>query len=129
MAGAARYVCPTRLRKSPMPFDGCTTLTSVTVSDKVTDIGAYAFYDCASLTAATLGDKVESIGYSAFSGCSLLTQIRLPASLRTVANNAFGGCSALAMVSYPGAEKKFGEIVIGTGNDALTGAVISYKTS
>jgi len=99
------------------------------VPAKVTAISPYAFYDCPSLTAVTLGDKVETIGYSAFSGCGLLTQVRLPSSLTAIANNAFGGCGALTMVSYPGSEKKFGEIVIGAGNDALTGAVISYKTS
>ena len=47
-------------------FDGCTSLTSVTIPDSVTSIGSYAFSGCDSLTSVTIGDGVTSIGIGAF---------------------------------------------------------------
>ena len=59
-------------------FSGCSSLTSVTISDSVTSIGYNAFADCSSLTSITIPDSVTSIGSSAFSGCSSLESITLP---------------------------------------------------
>ena len=63
------------------PFYNTTNkLTSVTISESVTSIGSYAFYDCSSLTSFTIpkGSKLTSIGKVAFRGCSSLTAITLP---------------------------------------------------
>ena len=46
------------------------TMTSVAVSDGVTDIGDYLFLDCAGLRTVTIPDSVASIGEGAFSGCA-----------------------------------------------------------
>jgi hypothetical protein len=54
-------------------FDGCTSLTSVTIPDSVTSIGYRAFCHCTSLTSVTIPDSVTSIGDWAFDGCENVT--------------------------------------------------------
>ena len=53
----------------------CYQLTSVTISNSVTSIGNYAFYNCTGLTSVTISDSVTSIGEFSFSGCTGLTNI------------------------------------------------------
>jgi hypothetical protein len=55
-------------------FNGCSSLTSVTIPDSVTEIGRYAFGGC-SLTSVTIPDSVTTIGYNAFYDCSSLTSV------------------------------------------------------
>ena len=52
-------------------FQGCKSLTKVTIGSQVTSIGSYAFSDCEGLTSITIPDSVTSIGSYAFSGCNL----------------------------------------------------------
>lgn len=56
-------------------FDYCKGLTSVTIPDSVTEIGAHAFFNCFGLTSVKIGKGVKSIGGYAFSGCSKLTSV------------------------------------------------------
>ncbi|MDB4391605.1 leucine-rich repeat protein, partial [Akkermansiaceae bacterium] len=60
-------------------FNGCTSLTSVTIGNGVTSIGDYAFNGCTSLTSITIPDGVTSIGNGAFSNCTSLTTIEVGA--------------------------------------------------
>jgi ubiquitin len=60
-------------------FDGCTSLTSITIPDGVTSIGGAAFDACTSLTSITIPDGVISIGGLAFSNCKSLTTIEVGA--------------------------------------------------
>ena len=56
-------------------FYGCGFLTSITLPDSATSIGAYAFYNCTGLTSITIPKNVTSIGDNAFSNCTNLTSI------------------------------------------------------
>ena len=56
-------------------FVGNNEVTDVVISNSVTSIGNYAFYNCSSLTSVTIPNSVTSIGRLAFSGCSGLTEI------------------------------------------------------
>ena len=47
----------------------------------VVSIGNSAFYGCSSLTSVNISDGVTTIGNSAFYGCSSLTSINIPNSV------------------------------------------------
>ena len=55
-------------------FNGCKSLTSVTIPSSVTSIGYSAFYRCG-LKSVTIPDSVQYIGRSAFSSCTSLKSI------------------------------------------------------
>ena len=59
-------------------FYNCSGLTSITISDDITSIGADAFHNCRGLTSITIPNRVTSIGSGAFNGCSKLESITLP---------------------------------------------------
>ena len=60
-------------------FFSCSSLTSVTIGNSVTEIGYYAFSGCSSLTSVTITNSVTTIGYYAFSGCKNVKQITVEA--------------------------------------------------
>ena len=59
-------------------FNGCSSLTSITIPESVTSIGSCAFYECSSLTGIVIPESVTSIGYEAFYECSSLTSLTIP---------------------------------------------------
>ena len=82
-------------------FYNCSSLSSITISDSVTSIGSYAFYDCSSLTNITIGESVKSIGEYAFGGCSSLEIMTIPDSVTSIGPSAFSGCSTLENLTIP----------------------------
>ena len=102
-------------------FSGCYMLTSITIPDSVTNIGAQAFYNCRGLTSITIPDGVTSIGDCAFEGCSGLTApiyhksgtlllkvpvseqgvFQVPETVTRIGPYAFTGCSELTSISIP----------------------------
>lgn len=81
-------------------FNGCSSLTSITIPDGVTSIGDRAFYGCSGLTSINVPDGVTSIGNYAFSGCSGLTSINIPDGVTSIEGGAFRGCR-LTEVTIP----------------------------
>ena len=82
-------------------FNGCTSLTSVTIPDSVTNIGNYAFNGCTSLTSVTITDSVTNIGNYAFNGCTSLTSVTIPNSVTSIGDSAFSSCTSLTSVTIP----------------------------
>ena len=54
-------------------FDGCSSLTSVSIPENVTSIGSDSFSNCTSLTSVSIPESVTSIGSGSFSNCTSLT--------------------------------------------------------
>lgn len=80
-------------------FNGCSSLTSITIPEGVTSIGYSAFGDCSSLTLITIPSSVTSIGEWAFYGCSSLTSITIPEGVTSIGYGAFSNCPSLASIS------------------------------
>ena len=77
------------------PFYRNTSLESVTITDKETEISENEFYGCTNLKNVTLGDGIETIGRYAFSGCAALTDFTFGSSLKSIGEEAFSDCTAM----------------------------------
>lgn len=75
-------------------------ITSISLPDGLTSIGAHAFSNCSALATINIPESVTSIGRCAFIGCRSLNAISLPDGL-TVIDYCFAGCSALTSVTLP----------------------------
>lgn len=84
-------------------------MTSLSIPDSVTTIGARAFEMGFNLTELFLPDSVTEIGESAFSDCQQLTKVRLPASLTELGAGAFSACRALTDIPLPAGLKRIGD--------------------
>ena len=89
------------------PFFDKSTLSTITISNSVTDIGACLFRDCSWLTEIEIPNSVTSISSSAFSGCTSLTNVPIPNSVTSIGSSAFSGCTGLANVSIPNSVTNF----------------------
>ena len=104
-----KYYIPSSLRKVTVTdgdildgaFYDCSMLTSVTIPNSVTSIGASAFSGCSGLTSVTIPANVTSIGAYAFGGCSGLTSVTIPSSVTSIGEAAFSGCSSLEEMTIP----------------------------
>ena len=72
-------------------FRDCNKLTSVTIPDSVTSIGAGAFSDCRGLTSVIIGSGVTSIGNDAFYFCFKLVEVINNSSLNIVKGSENNG--------------------------------------
>ena len=117
---ATEVVIPSTYNEKPVTsigewaFDGCYSLTSITIPDSVTSIGECAFSLCDNLTSITIPDSVTSIEGSAFWYCSNLTSITIPDSLTSIEHDMFAGCSSLTSITIP-------DSVTSIGDDAFYG--------
>ena len=82
-----------------LAFEGCSSLTSLTIPSSVTSIGFSAFSGCSGLTSLTIPSSVTSIGSCAFEGCSGLTSLTIPSSVTSIDNSVFSGCSGLTSLT------------------------------
>ena len=103
-------------------FYECSSLTSITIGNGVTDIGLQAFYGCNNLiqiengisyvdkwaigidtnpTSITLRDDTVGIATNAFYNCSNLTSVTIPDSVTSIGDYAFSGCSSLTYIKIP----------------------------
>ena len=104
-------------------FSGCSGLTSVTIPNSVTEIGDYSFSGCTGLTSVTIPNSVTSLGSSAFSGCSGLSSVAIPNSVTEIGSSAFFGCSGLTSVAIPNSVTEIGSSAF-SGCSGLTSVII-----
>jgi len=76
------------------------TLTSVTIPDGITDIGASTFWGCTSLSNVTIPDSVTSIWNYAFDQCSALTIAYFLGNAPSTGSNVFRGTAPDFSICY-----------------------------
>ncbi|MBR5438986.1 MAG: leucine-rich repeat domain-containing protein [Clostridia bacterium] len=89
-------------------FYNCNSLTCVKIPNSVTSIGSYAFRGCKSLTSVIIGNGVTSIGNYAFSNCNSLTRVEIPSSVTSIGSSAFSDCSSLTSITIPNSVTSIG---------------------
>ena len=90
-------------------FSYCTGLTSITIPNSVTTIGYNAFYNCTGLTSITIPDSVTAIDSDAFWNCTGLTSINIPDSVTSISNRVFYGCTGLTSITIPNSVTSIGD--------------------
>ena len=84
----------------PGVFEDNVTVTNVVISDGITDIEDYTFYECLNLTNVIIGNGVTSIGLWAFEG-DPLSSLKIPDSVTSIWFAAFAYCNYLSSVVIP----------------------------
>lgn len=79
-------------------FKNMNAIVSVTLPDSITSIGASAFYGCSSLSSIKMSNQVKTINATAFKDCSSLLSITLPTTLTGIGDKAFENCYKLSEV-------------------------------
>ena len=87
---------PTTSDKGFSPFYRNTTLRSVTITDKETEISQNEFFGCTNLKNVKIGDGVTTIGDYAFSGCSSLEAFAFGSNVEAIGQEVFSDCTAMA---------------------------------
>ena len=93
-----------------VPYDpegNALPITSISLPNNLTSIGAGAFTTCA-LTEIALPDSVNSIGNEAFMVCKSLKHIKIPKGVAAIGSEMFRGCRELSSVILPDTVKSIG---------------------
>ncbi|MGI6359509.1 MAG: leucine-rich repeat protein [Acholeplasmatales bacterium] len=89
-------------------FRDCSSITSITLPNTVTSIGAYSFSGTG-ITNIEIPSDVTKIDYGAFWNCSSLTNITIPNGITSISNYLFYNCSSLASIEVPNSITSIGD--------------------
>lgn len=82
-------------------FQGCSSLTQITLPAKMTTIDAYGFANCTSLHTVILPQRVETIAHYAFAQCSNLQTLTLPFEIKKMVERyGFYQCNQIDTVLF-----------------------------
>lgn len=130
----------------PFAFRNSSGMTSITIPNSITSIGANVFQGCSGLTKVTLdcpvvyswfskltsikevffGEKVTSLDKEAFSGCTGLTSVTFGNSITSIADFAFENCNNLASVTIGSGITSIGDYAFDNCNN-LTSVTFNCK--
>ena len=86
---------PTASSYGYSPFYRNTSLRTVHITDKETEISENEFYGCTNLKNVRIGDGVTYIGNWAFSGCSSIEYFSFGSAMQSIGKEAFSDCTAI----------------------------------
>ena len=106
-------------------FKEVTGITSISISNSITDIGAHALDGCTGLTEVVIPNNVTSLGAYAFGGCTGLTGIAILEGMASIGFQAFKNATNLVSVTMYNSTPPtlLTEVFDGTGITASTGAI------
>jgi len=93
----------------PSAFTVAEALTNLVIPDSVATLGTKAFSGCRSLTSITIGSGVTSWGASVFEECVGLESLTLRNGLTAIGNNAFKNTTNLTSVTIPESVQDIGD--------------------
>ncbi|MDE5773047.1 MAG: leucine-rich repeat protein [Muribaculaceae bacterium] len=103
-------------------FQNFENLTTLTLPQSVTEIGAKAFMDCPKLNTVTFGGQ-KIIGNDAFRNCTSLINLTLPNELETIGTGAFKNDASIAQIEFKEGLKEIGAFAF-SDCKALTAALL-----
>ncbi len=86
---------PTASSYGYSPFYRNTSLRTVHITDKETEISENEFYGCTNLKNVRIGDGVTYIGNWAFSGCSSIEYFSFGSAMQSIGKEAFSDCTSM----------------------------------
>lgn len=89
-------------------FASCNNLVTIVLPNAITEIKGNMFNYCDKLANVTIPNSVTSIGSGAFSYCHSLTSVDIPNAVTTIKSSAFTGCNSLAIVKIPSSVTEIG---------------------
>lgn len=107
--GCSTTVIPDGVTSIKWAFNGCATLTGITIPNSVTNIGDHAFTGCEGLTGITIPDGVTNIGDYSFFSCNRLTNLVLPNSVTNIGEGAFNFCNGFTSFNIPSSVTSIGK--------------------
>lgn len=90
-----------------LAFRGCYSLSSVTFSEQLVEIGELQFKECSNLQYLNIPDNITKIGSSAFADCIGLQTVNIGSGLNSIKESAFYGCSNLTTISVDEYNKNY----------------------
>lgn len=92
-------------------FSNCTNLKTITFADdaEIKTIGKSAFAK-SGITSISIPEGVTSIGAEAFESCDVLTEVTLPSTVTSISGEAFKFCSQLGHVNVAEGNTKYSSI-------------------
>lgn len=128
----ASYVNACIKRTGRIKTQSRTNEMSASVSEGVTSIGGYTFYNCVGLTSVMISEGATSIEDDSFKGCTRTTSMTIPDSVEYVGHGAF---DMMAFYSEDGTNALEGTVVNLSGHsfkgsyDKMTRAALRLPTS
>ena len=106
-------------------FYRCYSLTDLTISEGVIEIGEESFRQC-SFTTLTIPNSITNIGFLAFSFCDDLTDLSLGKGIKFIESSAFNLCLSLKNVWCSGSYDDYSESVLNNTVEPLGSATWHY---
>lgn len=68
-------------------FFSCSSLSEITLPNRLAQINSHTFFNCSSLSKVTLPSSLTHLNYSAFDECNSLKELTIPRSVKHIENS------------------------------------------
>jgi len=107
-------------------FYNCKSLKSIKLPSTLTNIGGYSFQKCTQLKNIIIPEGVDVIGSKAFADCTSLEWVLMPSTITRIIDDTFENANEDVIVFYNGSSEKFYETVDFYGVDNVSERTYFY---